>query len=106
MPGRTGPPVQHADEAQKPRLVCFYRMSDGRSRVIDRFLAQVLQRRRNHDTFVVHRVDVTKRPDLAERFEVDQIPTLVVVKDKRVEGRVAKPRNCGEIRQLLEPWLA
>jgi thioredoxin-like negative regulator of GroEL len=37
-------------------------------------------------------VDVDRRPDVAERFRVEQVPTLLLVKDRRVvvrlEGRV------------------
>lgn len=37
-----------------------------------------------------------EQPELAERFEVDVVPTLVLVKGKRavarLEGRVSQPR--------------
>jgi thioredoxin-like negative regulator of GroEL len=37
-------------------------------------------------------VDVDRRPDLAERFRVTEVPTLLLVKDRRIvvrlEGRV------------------
>jgi thioredoxin-like negative regulator of GroEL len=42
------------------------------------------------------RVDVDKRPELARRFGVEDVPTLVLVCDRRVverlEGRVSVPR--------------
>ena len=69
------------------------------------FLAQVLQRRQNHGTFVVHHVDAEERPDLVERFRVSVIPTLVVVDDRRVQARLEQPRGCREIERLLAPWL-
>jgi thioredoxin 1 len=53
---------------------------------------------------VMH-VDVEEQPELADRFRVTTIPTLVLVKDKRVverlEGRVSAPR----IEEMLEPHL-
>lgn len=72
---------------------------------MDGFLAQVLQRRRNHDTFRVHRVDGAERPDLVERFGVEELPTLVVVERKSVRGRLVRPRSCREIESFLAPWL-
>lgn len=55
-----------ANEADsRPKLLFFYTDSSGRSRRVESFLAQVLQRRRNHDTFQLYRVDCDARPDLA-----------------------------------------
>lgn len=83
----------------------FYSPQSGRCRRVDGFLAQVLQRRRNHDTFNVHRVDEAEHPDLVERFHVEEVPTLVVVERKSVRARLVSPRNCREIERFLAPWL-
>jgi hypothetical protein len=65
----------------------------------------VLQRRRNHESFFVRTLDAETRPDLAERFHVEQVPTLVVVNQKVVANRLVQPKGCYEIRAFLEPWL-
>jgi len=65
-------------------LAFFFSPRSGRSRRAEGYLAEVLQRRRNHDTFKVVRVDVDKRPDLAARFGVTALPTLAVIRDKRL----------------------
>jgi thioredoxin 1 len=61
--------------------------------------------RKERSRLQVREIDVDERADLAERFRVDTVPTLVLVKDKRVvgrlEGRVSAPR----IDQLLEQHL-
>jgi thioredoxin-like negative regulator of GroEL len=90
---------------ERPRLVFFYSAASGRSRRAEGFLAQVLQRRRNHDTFDLVRVEVGRRPDLAERFRVDVVPTFVVVQGRRVRRRIVTPGGCREIEQALAPWL-
>ena len=64
---------------EQPWLIFFHSKLDGRSRRVEAFLAQVLQRRKNHQTFVRYEVDVDERPEVAERFGVDEVPTLVVV---------------------------
>jgi thioredoxin-like negative regulator of GroEL len=94
-----------ATNGAKPGLVFFHSSLSGHCRRVEGFLAQVLQRRRNHDTFTLYRVDDRARPDLVERFGVSLLPTLVVVEDKRVRGRLERPRGCREIEEFLSPWL-
>jgi thioredoxin-like negative regulator of GroEL len=54
----------------------------------------------------VMRVDVDDQPELAERFKVADVPTLILVKGKRavdrIDGRASAPR----IETMLEPHLA
>ncbi len=83
----------------------FYSPVSGSCRRVEGFLAQVLQRRRNHGTFKLYRVDEQERPDLVERFAVETMPTLVVVENRVVRARPEKPRGCREIESSLGPWL-
>jgi thioredoxin-like negative regulator of GroEL len=92
-------------ETLRPRLVFFFSRRSGRCRRVEAFIAQVLQRRRNHDTFTLYRVDADERPDLAERFRVSDVPTLVVVIGKQVRGRLTVPNGCRDIEDFLAPWL-
>jgi thioredoxin-like negative regulator of GroEL len=89
----------------KPSLLFFFDPRSGRSRRVDGFLAQVLQHRRNHDTFRFYRIDVTQRTDLATKFKVAAVPTLVVVENKQVKARFQQPRGCRELTRFLQPWL-
>jgi thioredoxin-like negative regulator of GroEL len=89
----------------KPRLIFFHSKASGRCRRVEGFLAQVLQRRRNHDTFRVYNVAEEERPDLLERFGVDEVPTIVVVDGNAVRSRVVDPKGCREIELGLEAWL-
>ena len=89
----------------RPRLVFFFSPQSGRCRRVEGFIAQVLQRRRNHDTFELVRVPVDKRPDLAEKFGVDEVPTICVVQDRKLRKRIVAPRGCRELEHELERWL-
>ena len=91
--------------AERPRLVFFYSRCSGRARRIEGFLANVLQRRQNHETFVVHNVVVEDHPELVERFRVNGYPTLVVVAERRVRGRLENPKGTRDIEAFLAPWL-
>jgi thioredoxin-like negative regulator of GroEL len=89
----------------KPSLLFFFDPRSGRSRRVDGFLAQVLQHRRNHDTFHLYRIDVTQHPDLATKFKVGTVPTLVVVENKQAKARFQQPRGARELTRFLQPWL-
>lgn len=89
----------------RPRLVFFYSPFSGRCRRVEGFIAQVLQRRKNHDTFDLVRVSVDRRPDLAEKFRVGDVPTICVVEGRKLKRRIVAPRGCRELEQELEPWL-
>ena len=102
---RSGVISAAASQTQKPGLVFFYSPVSGACRRAEGFLAQVLQRRRNHGTFRLYRVDEKERPDLVERFGIETMPTLVVVEDKVVRARLERPRGCREIESFLAPWL-
>ncbi len=89
----------------QPRLVFFHSRLNGHCRRVEGFLAQVLQRRRNHGTFKVVHVAEEERPDLLERFGIQTVPTLLVVEGRSVAGRLERPRGCRDIEGFLSPWL-
>jgi len=98
-------PVKVERPEAKPMLVFVHAPQNGRCRRAEGYLAQVLQRRRNHETFRLQRLNAETRPDLAERFRIGTLPTLLVVEDKVVRGQLEDPRGCREIAAFLEPWL-
>ena len=87
----------------RPLLVFFSNTRSGPARRMESLLAHLARKERERLRFT--RVDVDERPDLAERFGIEEVPTLVLVKDKRavarIEGRTSAPR----IEQTLEPFL-
>ena len=89
----------------QPQLVFFHSNLSGACRRAEGYLAQVLQRRRNHETFKLYRVAKEERPDLVKRFEISTLPTLVVVEGKLVRAKLERPRGCREIEKFLAPWL-
>ncbi len=87
----------------RPLLVFFSHERSGPARRMESLLAHVARKERSR--LRVARVDIDRRPDLADRFRVTEVPTLVLVKDKqavaRLEGRTSAPR----IERMLEPHL-
>lgn len=69
------------------------------------FISQVLQRRGNHETFELVRVSVDQSPQLAEKFGVEEVPTICVVEGRKLKRRIPAPRGCRELERELESWL-
>jgi thioredoxin 1 len=53
----------------------------------------------------VTRVDVDEEPDTAARFKVRDVPALVLVKGRRVVGRLDGRAKAADIEELVEPHL-
>jgi thioredoxin-like negative regulator of GroEL len=104
----SGSPQRRAEQAEaaaRLRLVFFFSPTSGQCRRTEAHLAQTLQRRKNRSRFEVVRVDVRERPDLAERFGIDAVPTLVVIEERRVVGRIVSPTTALDLARSLKPWL-
>ena len=86
-------------------LVFFRSERSGPARRMESLLAHLARKER--DRLRVRRVDVDERPDLAERFDVTEVPTLVLVKDgctiDRIEGRASAPTIERMLEEHLEP---
>ena len=88
-----------------PRLVFFTASTSGACRTAEAWIASVLQHRRTYQKIKLVTVDAQERPDLLDRFQIERLPTLVVVEQKVAKARVECPRGTDEIRKLLAPWL-
>ena len=89
---------------QRPILAFFTSSRSGPGRRMESLLAQLAHRER--DRLRVMRVDVDERPDLAQRFSISVVPTLVLAKERRVirrvEGRMSAPKIDRMLAEHLE----
>jgi thioredoxin-like negative regulator of GroEL len=99
------PTTSATSEDRRPQLVVAFSKTSGQSRRLDAFLALVLQRRRNHDSFRLIRLDVGQSPELAKRLGVEKVPTLVVIEHRKIAGRLVEPSDVRAIQAFLKPWL-
>ncbi|HEX2112272.1 MAG TPA: thioredoxin family protein [Gaiellaceae bacterium] len=93
----------HAD-APLPRLLFFTASTSGPARRMESLLAHLARKERAR--LRISRIDVDDSPELARRLAVTEVPTLVLIKDRRpvarLDGRVSAP----QIEQMLAPYLA
>ena len=85
-------------------LVFFSSERSGPARRMESLLAHLARKERTR--LRVMRVDVEQQPELAQRFNVTDVPTLVLVKGKRVVDRIDGRVSAPTIENMLEPHLA
>ncbi|TMJ98355.1 MAG: thioredoxin family protein [Actinobacteria bacterium] len=86
-----------------PLLLFFTTERSGPARRMESLLAHLARKERTR--LRIARIDADQTPEWTERLDVDVIPTLVLLKDRkpveRLEGRVSAP----QIERMLAPHL-
>jgi thioredoxin 2 len=90
-------------DSATPMLVFFTRATSGPARRMESLLAHVARKKR--DRLRVRRVDAERNPRLLSKFAVEQVPSLVLVVDKKVVDRIDGRANLPQIEELLERHL-
>ena len=75
-----------------PILLDFYADWCGPCRMVAPVIEEIA---REHPEYVVGKINVDESPELAQKYGVFSIPTLAVVKEGRIAGRMtgAKPKE-------------
>jgi thioredoxin 1 len=87
----------------RPLLVFFTSRRSGPARRMESLLAHIARKERG--ALRVRRVDVDEQPDLASRFKIDEVPSLALVKDKRVVARLEGRSTAPKIASMIGPHL-
>ena len=99
MNGRSGGPGRQ----RRSLLVFFSALRSGPARRMESLLAHLARRERHR--LSVQSVDIEEQPELARRFKVRKVPTLVLVKGKRAVARLEGRAKAAEIEELVEEHL-
>jgi thioredoxin 2 len=81
-------------------LIFFTRATSGPARRMESLLAHIARKER--ERLRVRRVDSDEHPRLLKRFAVEQVPSLVLVIDQKVVGRIDGRASLSQIEALLE----
>ena len=82
-----------------PVLAFFRSERSGPARRMESLIAHFAHKER--DRLRVTIVDADARPDLAQRFAVTTVPTLLLIKDRRIVGRLEGRASAPQIERLL-----
>jgi len=99
MTGRSG----ETGRSRRSLLVFFSAWRSGPARRMESLLAQLARKERHR--LSVKRVDIEEEPDLARRFRIRHVPTLVLIRGKRAVGRLEGRANAAEIEELVDQHL-
>ena len=91
--------------AETPLLAFFTEPRSGPARRMESLLAHLARKERGR--LRVTWVDIGQQPEVANRLQVETVPTLLLIKEKRIvgrlEGRVSAPRIERMLEQHLPP---
>ena len=88
----------------RPLLVFFTSARSGPARRMESLVAHIARKER--DRLRVIQVDVDQRADLVEKLGVADVPTLVLVVDRKAVARIAGRASAPKIDAMLEQHLA
>ncbi len=88
---------------ETPLLAFFTDERSGPARRMESLLAHLARKERGR--LRVQHIDVDRHPDLVRRLHVGAVPTLLLIKDKRVVGRLEGRASAPKIEQMLDPHL-
>jgi thioredoxin 2 len=87
----------------RPLLVFFTSARSGPARRMESLLAHLARKERSR--LRTAKVDVDSNPELAEKFDIEAVPTLVLVKGNRTVARLEGRASAPKIEEMLEPHL-
>jgi len=86
-------------QSEKAVLIDFYANWCGPCKMLSPIIDEIAQER---DDIIVGKINVDDEPELAEKFGVFSIPTLVILKEGDVVHQSAGARPKAQILSLLE----
>jgi len=92
------------DNDPRPLLVFFGASHSGPARRMESLMAHLARKERAR--LRVTSIDINEQPELAERFRVETVPTIALVKEKRIVERLEGRASAPKIERMLEPHLA
>ena len=90
---------QEAIQSGKPVLLDFYADWCGPCKMISPLIAEIAE---ESDAYKVCKINVDDSPELAAKYQVMSIPTLIVLKDGKVHQQVVGARSKDAILAMLQ----
>jgi thioredoxin-like negative regulator of GroEL len=102
-PRRSNPWETSMSGDPRPLLVFFTSSRSGPARRMESLLAHIARKERSR--LQVIQVDVDQRTDLVEKLGIQDVPTLVLVVDRKAVARIAGRASAPKIEAMLDEHL-
>jgi thioredoxin-like negative regulator of GroEL len=89
---------------QLPILLFFSTARSGPARRMESLLAHLARKER--DRLRIALIDVDDNPEWVERLKITEIPSLVLIKDRRPVDRLEGRASAPQIERMIAPHLA
>jgi thioredoxin-like negative regulator of GroEL len=99
----TRDPNGRVPSGPRPVLFFFYTATSGPSRRMESIVSWLWVRERKR--FRLRMVDANANPDLVTKFEVDEIPTIVLVEEGKILTRREGRLTSDQLDQAILPYL-
>lgn len=86
-------------KSEKPVLIDFFATWCGPCKMLSPVLEELAEDLK--DKAAVYKVDVDKNAGLADRFRILSVPTLMFIKNGKIQTRIEGTRNTDELKDLL-----
>ena len=90
---------QKVIEAKKPVLVDFFASWCGPCQMLTPVIEELAKEMKNKVD--VYKIDVDKEPDLANRFQIISVPTVLVFKDGRIANQFTSTVSKDDLSKAL-----
>ena len=91
------------EEQSVPMLLFFTTTRSGPARRMESLLAHLARKERGR--LRISRIDVDESPEWAERLRITEIPTLVLIKERRPVARLDGRASAPQIERMIAPYL-
>jgi thioredoxin 1 len=88
---------------QTPTLLFFTQETSGPARRMESLLAHLARKERGR--LRITRIDVTASPEWVDRLRITQVPTLILLKDRRPVERLEGRVSASKIERMLAQYL-
>ncbi len=90
---------QEVLKAKQPIILDFWAAWCGPCQVLMPVMEEIAQEERQ---IKICKINVDEEPELARRYEIQTIPTLVYIKEGEIVDRMSGVRSKGEIVEIIE----
>jgi thioredoxin-like negative regulator of GroEL len=92
-----------ANAPQTPILLFFTNRRSGPARRMESLLAHLARKERSRLRIAL--IDAEQQPEWIERLKITEVPTLVLIKDRRPVSRLEGRASAPQIERMIAPHL-